>query len=624
MKNYSKYSFAIPLILAAVVATLYILTAARTVVFIDSGELSTVSWTLGIAHPTGYPLYTMISWLAAHLPLPGEPVFKLSLLSSLLSLSAALIFYGLLLHVGRYRLGSQAKNSSPSRGGGVAPVAGAFFGTATLAFSETFWSGSTSAEVYPLHAFFLVLLLWLFLEAFISEERKGGGPGSPPGRTALLFAFVLGLSFTNHLSTLYLAPAMLFTYFRTCGITRGSVVSLVRLVPAFIAGLTPYLYMPIRASSEPLMNWGNTTGWDAIIRHFSGRQYSVWIFSSAETASRQLGYFFSHLGPEFYYLPLAFGVWGMKFLFSRNRTLFYFFLLLFSGCLFFAVNYDINDIDSYFLLAYIAVAATAGIGVYSLFPNIPRRAQRPALVAGVLFLALQAGLMYPRVDQSGIRVVEQYTRSILGSVEEGSLVLSYQWDYFISASYYLQNVDGYRDDVSVVDKELLRRSWYLDYLRQNYPLLMDKVEPATRGYLAELMKFENSLPYDPRVIEERYTKFISSLFEAAGPGRVYITPEIEQQYTRGYVRVPHGLTFKLVKSGEDPEWREIPVVIDSPPRVNRYLEGITMLGAQAEVNNALYLERQGRIQEAKIAAGRATLIRPDFVRARSFLERLGK
>ncbi|MGB5138628.1 MAG: DUF2723 domain-containing protein, partial [Candidatus Zixiibacteriota bacterium] len=48
---------------------LYLVTAYPTVAYIDSGELAVANWTLGIAHPTGYPLYTLIGRLFSLLPL---------------------------------------------------------------------------------------------------------------------------------------------------------------------------------------------------------------------------------------------------------------------------------------------------------------------------------------------------------------------------------------------------------------------------------------------------------------------------------------------------------------------------------------------------------------------------
>ena len=42
---------------------LYLRTAAPHVTFIDSGELAAVASSLGVAHPTGYPLFTLIGLL---------------------------------------------------------------------------------------------------------------------------------------------------------------------------------------------------------------------------------------------------------------------------------------------------------------------------------------------------------------------------------------------------------------------------------------------------------------------------------------------------------------------------------------------------------------------------------
>jgi len=53
--------------------------------------------------------------------------------------------------------------------------------------------------------------------------------------------------------------------------------------------------MPIRASQNPVMNWGNPIDFEKIIRHISGKQYQVWLFSSTEAAKKQLGYFVNSL-----------------------------------------------------------------------------------------------------------------------------------------------------------------------------------------------------------------------------------------------------------------------------------------------------------------------------------------
>jgi hypothetical protein len=125
-------------------------------------------------------------------------------------------------------------------------------------------------------------------------------------------------------------------------------------------------------------------------------------------------------------------------------------------------------------------------------------------------------------------------------------VLSYQWDFWVSAAYYFQLVRGHRPDVVVVDKELLRRSWYFTQLKGRFPWLIEGSSAEVTGFLAELSKFEHDLPYDPGVIQARYVEMIRSfLIRSMAQRPVYVTGEIEAEYTRGLQRVPEGLAFRL-------------------------------------------------------------------------------
>jgi hypothetical protein len=138
-----------------------------------------------------------------------------------------------------------------------------------------------------------------------------------------------------------------------------------------------------------------------------------------------------------------------------------------------------------------------------------------------------------------------------------------------------------------------------------------------------LNKFENGLPYDPRVIEGRYAALIAGIIgrRYAG-GAVYITADIETRYTPGYARIPHGLALRLRKEGDPHLWREVPVIVDPPQRHDPYIDAITMLGARAEYVSAGYLEWRGERDAALRAANRSLAIRPDFAEARQIQQRL--
>jgi hypothetical protein len=603
------------------VGVIYALTAAPSLSFIDSGELATVAWTLGIAHPTGYPLFTLIGYLASHAPLALAPIYKLNLLSVFLAAAGAASFFLLLLRIigGGSRPGAPAKASSQAKG--KAPrdagsaIAAALFGSLTLAFSSTWWAQSASVEVYPLHCLFLLALTGLFLSSFPrrGQDRNGAMPH--------LFTYVLGLSFSNHMSTIYLAPAFLTLYFMRRGAGKESVKYLFALAPAFLAGLSINLYLPIRASAVPLMDWGNPVDLPSILRHLGGKQYGVWLFSSTATAVKQLSYFFVTIGPKFSYVPLALALWGMRDLYRRDRDVFVLVLLLFAGCLAWAVNYDIEDIDSYFLLADIAVAMAAGAGAFAILTALRGRARTAAMAAAGLLLGAQAARSWPDADQSGLRQVDQYSRAMLAAADAGAIIISYQWDYFVSASFYLQAVEGFRPDVMVVDKELLRRSWYVASLKRLHPELLSGLERETDAYLRELYKFENGIPYDPREIEGRYAALIAGIVGRHYADRaVYVTADIEAQYTEGYARVPHGLMLRLRRKGDPDLWREVPVAIDPSDRDDRYMKALTLLAARAEYVSAGYLRWKGDEAAALRAVRRSLAIRPDYADARQLLE----
>ena len=123
----------------------YIKTLCPTVYEGDSGEILAAVASLGIAHPTGFPLYILLSRLFAIIIPFKDIAYSVNLLSAFFaSLSAGVIYLGLrTLAINR-------------------PVS---FGAAlSFAFSATLWSHATAARVYTLAGFFIALLLWIIFQ----------------------------------------------------------------------------------------------------------------------------------------------------------------------------------------------------------------------------------------------------------------------------------------------------------------------------------------------------------------------------------------------------------------------------------------------------------------------------
>jgi hypothetical protein len=523
----------------------YMKTLAPSVTFIDSGELATVACTLGIAHPTGYPLFTLLGWVFSKLPIAGEEIVRLNIMAAVFCAAGVYVFFQL-MHL-LLIIASKSK-------GGLSVLVASAGASLLLAFSETYWSQATSVEVYSLHVLFLSLVLFCFVNAnFYHDIQSRSGVVDQRLSEAswwALFAFTLGLSFTNHMTTILLSLGLLYWYFSGQGGGKESWRRILRMGFPFLLGLSVYLYLPIRSAKGALLNWGNPVTLERFLWHLSGKQFRVWIFSSTEAAGRQLKYFINSLPHEFAYIGLFFALVGVVGLFRMEKKLAIGVLLLFLTCVFYSINYDIHDIDSYFLLAYVCVAIWSGFALFQICTWA--QGVRAVQYRVVCFLIIAASLPpiavhYNVNDESSNYLVEDYTKNMFASVQPNALVISYQWDFWVSGAYYYQIVKGDRTDVAVVDKELLRRSWYLLQLEHRYPWLIQESKSEVEAFNKELYKFEHDLPYNPAVIQAKYVEMISSFIVKSMASRpVYVTHEIEGEFTGGLQKVPEGLAFRLV------------------------------------------------------------------------------
>lgn len=603
--------------LSLIALAAYLTTISPAVSFVDAGELAAVATTLGIAHPTGYPLFTLLGRCAAMIPLGTEEIVRLNVLAALFSAAAVGWFYKMSLLFFRSEL--FVGNSDPDRSAGFSLAAAC--GSLVLAFSTTFWSQSVAVEVYSLHLLLLILTTYFFVRGV--EEQKN--QTTIVSSSLVLFAFGLGLSFANHLTTMLLAPAFLFLYFRVLGLRKESFYRVAKLAPFLFLGLSVYLYLPVRAGAQPPLNWGNPVELERFFWHITGKQYRSWMFSSFENAEKQFRYFTLTFPQEFHWILLLVLAVGIVTVLVRSGKLFFFLLLLFSGCLLYAINYDIHDIDSYFLLAYLAAAWLIVFGLNALqigLSSFPQKARYVVLVL-LIFPAIQWWQNKPNVDQSDNYLVHDYTHNILDNVEANAFILTYQWDYFVASSYYQQYVRKQRPDVVVLDKELLRRSWYFRLLEQNYARLIERSRVKVNLFLTELYKFEHDMPYDAAVIEARFNDMVNDFIDKAmGDRPVYVGSEIEPQFAFNYHRVPEGLLFRLLRENEKPNVKALPLTFRPTAFENDYTRGIRFLSARMLTMNAALMHEQQRVDLALQAVDRALAIDSTFKPARTLREEL--
>ena len=485
-----------------------------------------------------------------------------------------------------------------------------------LAFSRTFWMQSTSVEVYSLHILLVSLIILFLVKGFVEKNSS-----TKFSRNWILFSFFLALGFTNHMTTLIILPGTAYLFFVKYGFNKPAFKKIgLMLLIFFPVLILVYSYLPIRASQNPLVNWGNPLDLERIIRHISGKQYQVWLFSSTESAKKQLEYFFSTLPIEFS-INLFIAFIGVIYSFISARKFGIFILILFITTVLYSINYDINDIDSYFLLAYIAIGFFSVFGIVKLlsFLKIQNSYNIGAALIS-LFILVHFVITYPKVDESETYIYEDYTKEILGSVSQNAIVFSYQWDYFLSASYYFQLVEKYRKDIVVIDKELLRRSWYYNQLEKNYPGVLDGVKNEKELFLNALKPFEKDEVIDSKLLENLYRRIMTNLLSTnIGKRDFYIGPELFENEMQkgefilpeGYTLIPDGFLFQVVKNTKE----YIPAVsndfkIRIPERKDKYIENIiNMFICPMLVRRAMYEFQFDKIDRAKLYIEK---IRKDF------------
>lgn len=510
---------------AAAALLLYGLTAAPDVTYTDAGELAACCVVWGVAHPTGYPLFTLLGRLWVLLVPFLPPIRALNLLAALWTALSVLAFFALCREV----LARSAVAENPRHQLWVCAVVALTYATA-----RTMWEQATAVEVYSLH----LLLLWATLWAFFRAGRTGNL------RWLLLGAYLFGLGLANHATTLLAFPALLWLLF---GHRRGK-LPLGPLAALTALALTLYLALPLRSAAAPPLDWGGVArSWEKFLYLVTGAQYRVWMFSEAETWKRNAALFFELLPWQLGLVGIVPLVGGFFVLWRRNRFVLGCLLLLLLGCLLYAFNYSIHDIAAYFVQAYGSLLLVAAAGIAALW----RR--QPLLRWAFLSLpVLNLVGNWRENDRSHDLAVSAYVRMVTELAEPNALILSSQWDFWCSAFWYKQLVEGVRPDIVLVEQELLRRTWYPEQLRRWYPQAMSCCPEAFQVYEQQLELFESGRPYDAATLQRAYEGVLNALIDAHIQSRpVYLTPDVlvrEPAIAASYVKLPEGPLLRLSRS----------------------------------------------------------------------------
>lgn len=211
----------------------YVYTLAPTVTLEDGGELAVASDYLGVPHPPGYPIWTLITWFFQWVfhwvTYHGHPNPSWSVgLASAVAGALGCGFLALLVS----RSGADLLRSAVSlnrkldfRAESLICLAGGISGGLLLAFSPVLWSQSVIVEVYSLNALFQIVIL-LLIYMWMCRPKND--------RLLLWVAFLFGLGLTNHQTLLFLGVALaLAVMFKDLNLFRDFVVAAILMGVVF-------------------------------------------------------------------------------------------------------------------------------------------------------------------------------------------------------------------------------------------------------------------------------------------------------------------------------------------------------------------------------------------------------
>jgi len=489
----------VPILLFFFVLAFYLQSLCATFNINDSGETIMNCDLLALAHSPGYPLHTLLGRVACLLPL-GQPMFRISFLSSLIGSLTAVMVYALLKKVLEPALlASMDQTQKPEAWLWEVP---SLFGALVFAFSFQYWfqTGGAKGSIYALNILIATAMLF-----FLFKMREDGWFLC----STLVMTFLLGLGLAHHWpNQVALMPAYLWLYLsgqkrvppvewlknllrpfdlwarvRSLASALGG-ANIVRLATFFLFPLTAYFFLPIRAVQNPPDNWWNPTNFNRLRETILRKGYDgLDQGQSFATFGRNFTRFATDIpaqwGNGFSLFVLALAVLGLVWLYRRQRPAAVGLALAGAGVYFCLTIYTTPKylwlLDNFFTPVYLCLSLFAGVGAACLLSWARRalsfRWARPALTAACLGLGLvPLGLNYSVNDQS--LYVGSYDEglNLMKTADRGSVILC-NGDIDILPLWYLQFVEGKRPDLASLTMQLLPYDWYRDSIAQQWPYL---------------------------------------------------------------------------------------------------------------------------------------------------------
>ncbi|MET0388223.1 MAG: DUF2723 domain-containing protein [Polyangiales bacterium] len=466
----------------AALALYYSVTTSRDLSLYDSGELALAAHVLGLGHPPGQPLHTLLGHLATWL-VPSA-LFGINLVSALPAALSLLPAASVAERLAGPELPRSVQHCMP-------------WLLALFALHESVWEPATRVEVYTLATWAaLWAVAWALPQPTLTRPRflrRVGAIGLAIGLCASVnpvIAAAAGCSLLPLLSANAWAQGLL-------------VPALLRAALGCALGLVPYLYLPLVAAYGRAMIWGGLQDGASYVRYLTLRDYArnqtLGLGAFIQHAALWCGWATQHLLTPVLILGLAAFV-RLGWRWPGGRWLLPIAFAIGLAMISFNVVWDLQvpDYNGYLGLAYWLAAA----GAVALSARLFAQQRRSASLA--IAVCLVAGWLVPpqpwaRTRQHD-RVARALAEQVLREAPTGAIVIT-ESDYSAGTLFYLQQAEHVRPDVSVLVYGLAGSSWHWRHLLQQHPELTGVDLNARGSRAARVQRWLADNPNHPALVE---------------------------------------------------------------------------------------------------------------------------
>ncbi|MBD3169747.1 MAG: DUF2723 domain-containing protein [candidate division Zixibacteria bacterium] len=278
------------------------------------------------------------------------------------------------------------------------------------------------------------------------------------------------------------------------------------LMIVVVIGYSVQVFIPIRASQQPAINENNPETWSSFKAFLERKQYGqesmitrmfsrrgTWANQFGEHRNMGFGGFFkrqySSTEWPFIAVPFVLGILGIWEALRRKWKIGVFLLIMLLVCTVGLVLYmnfsdgtmgerlEVRERDYFFTPGFMFFAILIGVGVsgfilwvFDLFGNKITERIRLVIAVTMGILAIAFPLTHTRAhhwfthDRTGNYIPWDYAYNILNSCDENGIIFT-NGDNDTFPLWFMQEVEGVRKDVKVVNLSLLNTQWYIHQLK---------------------------------------------------------------------------------------------------------------------------------------------------------------